>query len=100
MLEVVDAEPVEALEIVRAVVAERGEDHRFTPQELVRVGDVARASAELAAQRRHEERHVEDVQLVGQDLVGEPAREDGDRVEGERTADEAGHGGVAFMKGM
>ena len=37
------------------------------------------------------------MQLVGQDLVGEAAREDGDRVEGEGAADEAGHGG-AFGK--
>ena len=39
-----------------------------------RVGDVAGAAAELAPQRRHEERHVQDVQLLGQDLVREAAR--------------------------
>ena len=62
------------------------------PSSLQAVGDVAGAAAELAPQRRHQERHVQDVQLVRQDLLGEAAREGHDGVEGERSADHGCHG--------
>ena len=65
-----------------------------------RVGDVAGAAAELAPQGRHQERHVQDVQLLGQDLLREAAREGRDGVEGERTADQGRHGRLRVGSGI
>jgi hypothetical protein len=58
---------------------------------LERVGDVAGAAAELAAQGGHQERDVQDVHLIGQDLLREAARKISDGVEGQRAADQNGH---------
>jgi hypothetical protein len=60
-------------------------------QQLEVVGDVAGAAAELAAHARHQERHVQDVHLVRQDVVLELVREHHDGVEGKGTADQGGH---------
>jgi hypothetical protein len=68
-------------DVVRAVGADRGHHERFAAQVAQGVGDVAGTAAELAPQRRHEERDVQDVQLVGQDLLREAAGDDGDGVE-------------------
>ncbi len=54
-----------------------------TAQQPERVGDVPCAAAEFAAQRGHKERDVQDVHLLGQDLLGKPTGEGGDRVERE-----------------
>ena len=58
------------------------------------VGDVARAAAEVAPHARHEERHVQHVDPVREDLLAEAALEDHDGVEGDRAADEGSHGEV------
>ncbi len=81
----------EAREVFVTVAADGGEDDRLTAERGEVVGDVAGAAAELAPQRRHEERDVEDVQLIGQDLVREAAGKGGDAVEGERSTDKGGH---------
>ena len=78
-------------EVAVAVAADGRQHDRFAAERGEVVGDVAGAAAELATQGRHQERHVEDVQLVGQDLIGEAAAEIGDAVEGERSTDEGGH---------
>ncbi len=85
------APAAQAREVFVAVAADRGEDDRLAAERGQVVGDVAGAAAELASQRRHQERDVENVQLIGQDLVGEAAGEGGDAVEGERSTDEGGH---------
>ena len=38
-------------------------------EQLQVVGDVARAAAELAPHLRHQERHVQHVELVGKDVL-------------------------------
>ena len=58
---------------------------------LQRVRDVAGATAELAPHVGHEEGHVQDLDLLGQDVVLEPVMEHHDGVEGDRAADERGH---------
>jgi hypothetical protein len=58
---------------------------------MKRVGDVAGTAAELASQRRHQERDVQDVHLVGQDLLRETAWKVGDGVEGQGATDQGGH---------
>ncbi len=79
------------VEVFAAVGADGRDDDRLAAESCEVVGDVAGAAAELAPQRRHEERDVEDVQLIGQDLVREAAGKGGDAVEGERSTDEGGH---------
>jgi hypothetical protein len=59
---------------------------------MQRVGDVARAAAELATHGGHEEAHVEDVYLFRQDVFPEPALEGHDVVVGERAADQRSQG--------
>ncbi len=57
-------------------------------QQLEVVGDVAAAAAEFAPHLRHQERHVQHVDLVGQDMILEPVLEHHDGVEGHRAADQ------------
>jgi hypothetical protein len=52
------------------------------------VGDVGRAAAELALERRGEERHVQHVEAIGEDVVLEVTGEHHDGVVGHRTADQ------------
>jgi DNA-binding protein YbaB len=77
-----DAAALQMLAIRAEILADRAERDRIVAEQLQVVGDVARAAAELAAHARHEERHVEDVHLVREDVVPELVREDHDRVVG------------------
>ncbi len=86
-----DAPGAQALDVAEAVAADRGHHHRLAAEGGEVVGDVAGAAAEFAAQPGHQERDVQDVQLLRQDLVGEPAGKGGDAVERERSADQGGH---------
>jgi hypothetical protein len=90
----IDLEPVQVIEVGLTVLANRRDWPRRSVQQSQVVGDVAGASAELPAQRRYEERNVQDVHLVGQDVLLEAPREQHDRVEGERAADQCGHDGI------
>ena len=60
-----EPERVEPLEVRRGVVADGRHDERLAAEQLQAVADVAGAAAELAPQLRHEERDVQDVDLVG-----------------------------------
>ena len=76
---------------------------RLLAQELQPVGDVARAAAVLAPQVRHQERDVQDVDLVGEDVVLELVAEHHDGVVRDGAADEDRHavrrpsGGAAII---
>ena len=70
------------------IVAQRGHHQRRTPEQLEGVGDIAGAAAKFAPHRRHQERDIQDVHLVGHDLLRETAREVGDGVESKRAADQ------------
>ncbi len=83
-----DAVPVQPLRIGGEVVPDGGHDVARVAQQLQVVGDVAGAAAELAAHLQHQERHVQHVQLVGQDVVPEVVLEHHDGVEGHRAADQ------------
>src|SRR3546814_17969977 len=71
-----DLQPLEVFAIRREILADGGLRDRVAAEQLEVVGDVARAAAELAPHPRHQERDVEDVPLVREDvvleLVGEP----------------------------
>jgi hypothetical protein len=88
----VDAQRAQALEIGRAVVAERGQNDGLAAERPQRVGDVPGAPAVFALQRGHEKRHIQDVQLLRKDLLGKAAVKRRDGVEGEGSADQGGHG--------
>ena len=79
----VHAPGADALEVVAAIVADGGHDHGIATEPAKVVGDVSRAAAELPAQVGHEEGHVQDVQLLGQDLLAEASREGRDGVIGQ-----------------
>ncbi len=84
----VDAERVEPRHVRLRIVAHGGHRQRRAAQQLQVVGDVAGAAAELAPQFGHQEGHVQDVHLVGQDVVLEAPVEHHDRVVGDRAADQ------------
>ena len=67
--------------------------HRILAQQLQVVGDVAGGAAVLAPHLRREEAYVEDVQLVGEQVVAEAVREHHDGVVGDRAGDEDFHEG-------
>ena len=83
-----DAALLHVLAIRAEVLADRGERDRVVAEELEVVGDVAGAAAELAAHARYQERNVQDVDLVRQDVFLELVLEHHDGVVGERTADQ------------
>ena len=85
-------EPREPVAVLRVVVPDGRHDEGLAAQHVERVGDVAGAAAELAAQLRDEERHVQDVYLVGQDVVLEAILEHHDVVVRDRAADQCAHG--------
>ena len=87
-----DAQRAQPLQIVAAVAADRRHRQRLAAERVEAVGDVARAPAEVAPQGRHQERHIEDVQLLGKDLVGESTLESHDGVEREGAANHCCHG--------
>ena len=82
----------DSFQVVAPVVANGGHDHGVAAQFAQVVGNVARAAAELPAQFGHEEGHVQDVQLFGQDLLAETSGKGRDGVKGEGAADQGGHG--------
>ena len=65
----VDAALVHPPRIGAEVLAHRAHGHGAPAEELEVVGDVAGAAAELAAHLRHEEGHVQHVDLVREDVV-------------------------------
>src|ERR671936_1891453 len=83
-----DVEAPQALEIRTAVLADGSHQQRRLAEKLQVVRNVSRRPAELATHLRRQKAHVEDVQLVGQQMVSEAIREYHDRVVGDRAGDE------------
>src|SRR5262252_2145398 len=79
---------VSSLSVRAKVGTHRRHRHPVIAEKREVVGDVARAAAVLAAHLRHEERHVQDMDLVGQDVIGEAIAEHHDGVESERATDQ------------
>ena len=87
-----DPHLLEPLGVACAVAAHRGHGQWHTAELMQAIGDIASAAAEFATQLRHQKRHIEDVQLLGQDLLGKAARKTHDGVEGKRSANQCRHG--------
>ena len=78
---------VHAPQIGSGIVADGRQDEGVATEQFQGVGDIAGAAAVFAPQLRHEEGHVQDVDLVRQDVVLEMTVEDHDVVVGDRAAD-------------
>ena len=83
-----DALRVQPGKIRLDVLADRRHHHGLPAEELQVVSDVGRASAVFAAHFRREEADVEDMQLVGEDVVLELVREHHDGVVGDRSCNQ------------
>jgi hypothetical protein len=86
-----DALLLEPLYIVSAVVAHGSHGQRRAAQGLQAVGNVAGATAKVATQSGHQERHIQDVQLIGQDLLRKAPLEGHDGVKGQRATNYCCH---------
>jgi len=86
-----DAAGFEVLAVGAEVGADGGHRNRVAAQQLEVVGDVAGTAAELAPHARDQERDVQDVDLVRQDVVLELVGEHHDGVVSQRTADQRRH---------
>ena len=73
------------------ILARRGEDKRLFAHQRQRIGDVPRAAAALFHQPVDEEAYIQNMQLVGEDVVGERAVKGHDTVESQRAGDINGH---------
>jgi hypothetical protein len=76
------------LEIGAGIVPHRGHEVSGVAKQPQVIGDVAAAAAELPAHLRHQERHIQHVNLVGKNVVPEAILEHHDGVEGHRAADQ------------
>ena len=88
-----DAQAAQALEVGPDVLADRRHDERILAEELQVVRDVARGAAIFAAHLRRKKADVEDVQLIGQQVVTEAVGKHHDGVVGDRTGDQCFHEG-------
>src|SRR5258708_5852107 len=87
-----DPEPFEPLKIQQGILSHRGHDQRVGNQALQVIGYVAVSTTELAPQLGNEERHVQYVDLFGQDVLPETALEYHAVVVRDRAADQSAHG--------
>ena len=88
-----DVHPVlgEPLAVLGEVGANRAHQRRRQPEAAQVERDVGGRPAAMNRQVLHQEGHRQVVQLIGQDLLDEPAREDGQVVGGDRPGDDDAH---------
>ena len=91
----IEAQLVQAVQIGLRIVADGSHDQGVAAEELEVVGDIAGAASEFATQIGYEESYVEDVNLVGQDVVLELVMENHDVVVGHGAADQGAHRGLS-----
>src|SRR5690606_269048 len=73
------------------VLADRRHRQRILAEELQVVRDIRRAASELPPEPRHEKGHVQDMDLVREDVILERILEDHDVVVGYGAADQCRH---------
>ena len=96
----VDAVLLEPLAVLREVLAGRRHQHRPLAQQGQRVGDVGRTPAPSPVHRIDQEAQADPRQVVGQDVLGEGARERHQVVVGNRTGDDDAHGSGVDVSSM
>ena len=80
-----------AFAIRTEIVAHCRHDQRFTAQKFQVIRDVTAGTTKFPPHIRHHKRHIEDVDLIGENMLPEFAVKNHDGVVGERTADQDGH---------
>ena len=81
-----NAQLFKAVHVPICIVPDGCHGHRVTAQHFQAVGDVTGATAPVFAQSGHQKGHVQDMNLVGQDLVFEAAFKHHDGVKGDGSA--------------
>ncbi len=78
--------------ILGEVLADGADDLGLLAEQGEVVGDVGRRAASEPLHRVDQERHAQDVHLLGEDVVLEMAGEDHDVIVGDRPGDDDAHG--------
>ena len=94
----VNAQALQALDVGAAVVAQSRHRVSLATELVQAVSDVARAAAKVTAQSRHQKRHIQNVQLVGQDLLGKAPFKIHDGVKSQGSTNQRSHV-FSFFKG-
>jgi len=85
------APAIEPFGVRRKVVADGGHDESGAAEHGQVIGDISGTAAEVAAQRGRQERDVQHVDALSEDMVAEPALEHHHGVVGHRAADQSRH---------
>ena len=94
----VNAQALQALDVGATVVAQSRHRVSLATELVQAVSDVARAAAIVTAQSRHQKRHIQNVQLVGQDLLGKAPFKIHDGVKSQGSTNQRSHV-FSFFKG-
>ncbi len=84
------ARSLEPVPVRLKIPADRGHGVSAVAQEPEVIGDVTCTAAEFAAHPGYEERDVQDMQLLGEDVVAKTVAEHHDRVVSDRATNERG----------
>jgi hypothetical protein len=79
----IDAQTAQALAVNLKIIPYRRHDHWLARQQFHRVRDIAGATTKLPTHFRNQERDIQDVNLVRQDVISEMVVKDHDAVIGE-----------------
>src|SRR5271168_1189514 len=87
----VDTVAIQPGAVIGEVFSDGADQEGMLAQETEIKGDVGPCSSPQAGQGVDEERHAQDVHLVGQDMVTKPAWKDHDVVVSDRASDKNAH---------
>ena len=90
----------ETISVRLVVLANRGHDQRIAIEHLETVGNIAGTAAELASHVGDQKCHVQNMNLVRQDVVLETVAEHHDGVVGNRSANQRSHSLIVFLLRM
>ena len=94
----VNAQALQALNVSAAVVAQSGHRVGLATELVQAIGDIARAPTKVTPQSRHQKRHIQNVQLVRQDLLGKAPFKIHDGVKSQGSTNQRSHV-FSFFKG-
>ena len=93
----VESQMLQALHVQGAVMADGGHDKRVSAEQSEIVGDIPGASSKLAPHVGNEKGNIENVNLLGQNVVLETIMKNHDRVIGDGAANQCFHGEEASI---
>ena len=86
-----DALRCQAVHVVGTVASQHSNRQWVAPQLAQAVSDIARTAAKLTAQTWHQKRHIQNMQLIGQDLLCESPLKVHDGVKSKRSTNQHRH---------